>query len=434
MIETIINEGRIFLEKAVENRSVYFSSPKDFTRTRKLDYCGVALTLVNLPRKSLSVELEEALERLGSQHHGYTKSAFSHARSKLQSCFFKDWYEHQNQVFYRCGDYQTWNGFKLMGIDGSRGYLPNTPRVVAEFGTQDNQHGKYPMCQYLFGHDLLNNLCLYSDLSEVNKSETAMLLPWLDQFSPDMLCIYDRLFVSTMLCYLHIKKQIPFVMRCKLTHNQVVKDFVASQASDEIVAFNFTAKAIAQLKQLGYKVSQKETVTVRLVRVILDSGETEVLVTSLIDQDLYPPQVFKSLYGKRWGVETAIGCLKNQLQLEIVSGQTPLAIKQDFFASIFTYNLQSMLIHSVQPQVEQINQERQHNYQVNRNVSLGILKGRMIRLFIHPIPNLIELLQNKFIANLTECKKGQGIKNPRNKKAQRMNGKYRPLTNYKRAI
>jgi hypothetical protein len=39
------------------------------------------------------------------------------------------------------------------------------------------------------------------------------------------------------------------------------------------------------------------------VRIELDSGETEVLITSLLDQTRYPYAVFKDLYHQRWPVE-----------------------------------------------------------------------------------------------------------------------------------
>ena len=223
-------------------------------------------------------------------------------------------------------------------------------------------------------------------------------------------------------------------MRCKVAHNQVVKDFVQSESNDEIVTFTFNNKALEQLRQQGYPVQKGDGVMVRLIRVILDSGETEVLVTSLLDDKKYPTQIFKGLYAKRWGVETGIGCLKNQLQIEITSGLSPTAVKQDFFASIFTYNLQSIIINSVKDKIDEINERREHDYQVNRNVTLGILKGRMVRLFINPKEGLIKQLRDQFVQHLTENNKDKGIRNPRNKKSKRVGGKYKPLLNYKRAI
>jgi Transposase DDE domain. len=434
MIEAIITKNKEFLEKAVEKRDIYFKGETSFTRQSKLGYQGVAINLINLPRRSMAVELEDYFEQVDMGVCACDKSTFSHARKKLRSIFFKDWYEDQNKRYYESFPYKTWEGFKLMGVDGTRFYLFNEEQVIAKYGTQRNQHGEKAMAQGLIGYDVLNGLCLFSDIQSVNKSETAMLLPWLDDISSDTLCLYDRLFPSAFLLYLHQEKQIPYLMRCKATFNQVVKDFVASDSVDELVNIKLTSKAIKQLKELGYPVTSKDSVRVRLVKVELDSGETEILITSLLDQQKYPTSLFKGLYAKRWGVETGIGQLKNQLQVEIFSGRSPLAIEQDFYASIFTYNLQSIFIRSLDEQVAQKNEGRQHDYQINRNVTLGILKGRMIRLFINPIDGLAEELRQKFINHLTEDRKDTGIKMARNKKIQRTKGKYCTHTNYKRAI
>ncbi len=46
-----------------------------------------------------------------------------------------------------------------------------------------------------------------------------------------------------------------------------------------------------------------EPFDVRLIRIELDSGEVEILVTSLLDVGQYPHRIFKGLYHKRWPVE-----------------------------------------------------------------------------------------------------------------------------------
>ena len=42
---------------------------------------------------------------------------------------------------------------------------------------------------------------------------------------------------------------------------------------------------------------------VRLIRVELESGEVEVLITSLLDTKAYPYRAFAKLYALRWGIE-----------------------------------------------------------------------------------------------------------------------------------
>src|SRR5258708_14550895 len=60
----------------------------------------------------------------------------------------------------------------------------------------------------------------------------------------------------------------------------------------------------------------------RFVSVRLPTGELEVLVTSLLDETLYPTAEFLSVYHWRWGHETFHLMLKGRLELENFSGRT----------------------------------------------------------------------------------------------------------------
>ena len=61
---------------------------------------------------------------------------------------------------------------------------------------------------------------------------------------------------------------------------------------------------------------------VGLVKVFLDSGETEVLITSLLDQELYPYSIFKYLYHLRWRIEEEYKTIKSVMEVESFTGQT----------------------------------------------------------------------------------------------------------------
>lgn len=81
-------------------------------------------------------------------------------------------------------------------------------------------------------------------------------------------------------------------------------------------------------------------ITVRFVRVKLSTGETEVLVISLKDNN-YSRESFKEVYGLRWGIETYFSVLKGRLNLENFSGKSKEAVLQDLYATIFISNLES---------------------------------------------------------------------------------------------
>jgi len=86
----------------------------------------------------------------------------------------------------------------------------------------------------------------------------------------------------------------------------------------------------------------------RLVKVILENGEVEVLATSLLDEEKYPHQIFKDLYFKRWGTETNLNHLKNHAELANFTGMSTLAIMQDFYANMLITNIQSMILQDAQ--------------------------------------------------------------------------------------
>jgi len=73
---------------------------------------------------------------------------------------------------------------------------------------------------------------------------------------------------------------------------------------------------------------------VRVVKVTLDTGEIETLLTNLTENF-----DFKELYYLRWGVEIKYDVLKNTLEIENFSGRTETAIRQDFHIHVIASNM-----------------------------------------------------------------------------------------------
>jgi len=96
---------------------------------------------------------------------------------------------------------------------------------------------------------------------------------------------------------------------------------------------------------------QDTALKVRLVRINLPSGETEVLITSLLNPKRYPNGIFKELYFKRWKVETFYDELKNKLKVEHFSGYSSQSIQQDFNAAIFISNVQTLIVGNLEEEL-----------------------------------------------------------------------------------
>ena len=135
----------------------------------------------------------------------------------------------------------------------------------------------------------------------------------------------------------------------------------------------------------------------------------------------------------RWGIETVYGKQKNQLQLEQFSGHRVICIQQDYAASLFVANLQSLIEKQCENNLHRINQKRKHRYRINRNVSWASLKNNIIQLFLAEEPEKILIqLQKAFERNIEPVRPGRQYR--RSTKAKRLTGKYQTFTNYKRAI
>ena len=436
----IIEELKYFLESVSKDpslRMLVTETEKDFTRERKLPMERIVGLIINMPKRSLSIEIQEFFESLGKGLVHCTKGAFCSQRSKLKALFFEAWNQWLVSNFYHYyGDQvKRWRNFRVQAVDGSTAYLLNKKDVADYFGTQDNEHVCTPMARIMQVQDILNDLTVWGQISPIKESEQAIMASYVGRLYEDSLTLFDRGYPGFALMYLMNNQEVPrhFVMRCKVGFNKEVKQFLQSSKNSKVIDMKATSHSIATLREHGYIITPETTIKVRMVKVPLSSGEIEILLTNLYDQDLYTNEDLKFLYGLRWGIETTYGKQKNQLQMEQFSGHRVICIQQDYAAGLFVANLQSLIEKQSEDFLDQVNQRRIHRYKINRNVSWASMKHCIVKLLFDKNPEQILLqLQRAFEWNLEPVRPGR--QNPRRKKVKRLNGKYQTLTNYKRAI
>lgn len=436
----IIAELRQFFDSVIMNplvRNYFTSSPSDFIRTRKLPLQKIVGLLINLPKRSLSIELQSFFDSIGASDLSCTKGAFSLQRTKLNPIFFTYWNQLLVQLFYHYyGNHvKRWEGYILLAVDGSNMQLMGVDEVVNYFGTAENKYGGVPMARAMQIHDVLNDLTVWSDIFPRSQSENVVISNRIHNLSPDSLTLFDRGYPSYSLMYQLCAEEEPrhFVMRCKLTFSKEVTTFVQSKKKSTTTILFPTEQAIAKLKEYGFIVRKTTGLKIRMVKVELPTGEIEILLTNLFDDKKFTVQKLGELYFMRWKIETAFSKQKNQLQMEIFSGHRVVCIEQDFAAGIFVANLQSLIEKQCDHEVKEISVRRKHAYKINKNASWASLKNRILQLFIQPVDSgaiLIEL-QKLLIKNIEPVRPGRQYKR---KKEKRKRGKYQTFTNYRRAI
>jgi len=436
----IISDLRNFIalsSQESELKKVFTTSPKDFTRKRKLHFETVVCMLLNFFKKSYELEISEFFSWIDADGLKASKSAFSQQRLKINSFFFNclnailvgSFYTHYKNEIRR------WNGLRVIAIDGSTSYLIDNEEVNEHFGTHGNQRGTVTLSRILCAFDVLNKITIKADMYPINRSEQKIALNWLPAYDPDMLLIYDRAYpgFTSIFHHQHKEQSQPFLMRCPVGFSLEVVSFVKSGLNETISTFKADKATRRNLKEQGFIVKAGATIEVRLIRVVLDDGTIEVLVTNLFDQQKYPYNEFKALYFMRWGIETRFSTFKNQLQLEAFSGQKVETILQDFYVTVFLSNLQEIISKPSQQIVDERTSKCKYAYQINRNVAIGLMKNRIIDIFLSKDPqNILIELQILFSCYIQPIRPNR--KAPRMKKLKRRSGKYKTLNNYKRAI
>ena len=85
------------------------------------------------------------------------------------------------------------------------------------------------------------------------------------------------------------------------------------------------------------------TLTVRVIKYYIPSPgyrtKYVILVTTLLNSEVYPTTEIMRLYGQRWGVELDLKHLKTTLGMDILRGKTPQMVRKEISAHLLAYNL-----------------------------------------------------------------------------------------------
>lgn len=435
----IIAELKIFLKIVSEDTEIkrlITQKESDFSRDRKLSLERVVGIIINMPKRSLSIELQEFFNTIG-EGEGCTKGAFSLQRGKLKPLLFQVWNKWLVDSFYHYYGHHAkrWRGFRVQAVDGSTAYLLNNKEVVDHFGTHGNQHSRRPLSRIMQIQDVLNDITVWGDIYPIKESEQSIMAQQVPRLYSDSLTLFDRGFAGYALLYLLMNEETPrhFVIRCRVGFNKETKQFMRSRKKSKIIEITPNKNAIETLYKQQYIVTSETQIKVRMVKITLSTGQQEVLLTNLYDSKLYTIEDLKYLYSLRWRIETTYDKQKNQQQMEQFSGHRVICIQQDYAAGLFTANLQSLIEKQCEHYLKRISQKRKYRYRINRNVSWASLKHNIVRLFLqYDAESILLQLQKGFERNIEPVRSGRQF--PRVRKAKRLTGKYQTFTNYKRAI
>jgi hypothetical protein len=258
-----------------------------------------------------------------------------------------------------------------------------------------------------------------------------------------VIAVYDRGYGSHIVPFLHEKNGSKYVIRLKTGFSNTVKRFMESDDNEVFITEPLSEKTYKRLEKFGIRKSKMDTISYRLVKIKLSTGETEVLMTNL--DNSFTIKDLAEIYRLRWGIEGCFFCLKSHLMLGIFSGYSEQVIYQDIWCNLLFYNLQSITHLETILRAEQVSKKRQNNpskrqkkanggYQVNRNIGAGILRNYWFDLWEkqgRALEKVLEEMQVYYLQSLEMVKPKQA---ERKRKMIRTNDRHQTEWNYKRGF
>ena len=420
-IKNIINSQE-FLEISRKNS-------KDFSRTRKLPFALLVIYLCNLTKSSYQPELNKFFKILTGSTVAkkiVSKAALCKARKKLKYEALIELNKQSVNYFNSNFNPLKWNNFFLKIVDGSTVKLPDFPEIREHFGTWKPRQGNpLPMARISQMFDPLNRITIHALISPKSMGEREMAANHFQHLTKDDLVLLDRGYPAFWLFKLILFYSAHFCSRISVKKWKIVREFIRSGKQEQIVTIEAPSTSIAACQKYGLDL---EPLKLRLIRVELDSAEPEVLITSLVDSEKYPGDIFAELYHDRWPVEEDYKVMKCRIEIENFSGKSSLSVYQDFHARTFSKNITAMLTFTAQQIVEKTPDHKKYNYRINFTQALSSMRDTIVILLLKSttaIQDIVFDILDTFVMATEPIRPGR--KFPRNH--QRAQRKY--CLNYK---
>lgn len=392
--DTILSDS--FLEVCRDGKT------NTLVRRRKMPIEDLVYSMIN--RKGLTLKLE-LRNYMKITHPGVeiSKPGYLKQRMKLNPEALKVLYQSHNKNFYQDAEVEpyTYKGYLVLAADGSDINIPTTAETVEKYGSASVRGGK-PCAQIGLGciYDVLNRFILDSSINKVKFDEMRVAQEQLSNIKDTIgdrypyMVIMDRGYPSTPAFLKFIDDGIYFVARLKSSDYKAEQKALKSNDEDVEIALTKARRSNYIGKKEEAIMMSRDLFSLRMVKVNFDNDNSEILATNL-PRETFPEECFAEIYHMRWSIETAYEVLKDRLKIENFTGIKPTLIEQDINSTIYVSNLAEDIICDIEEEdKEHLKNDYKHTMQINRNLSIGLLKNDLIYILIETDENRkSELLQ-----------------------------------------
>lgn len=338
-----------------------------FTRNRKLTFPVMIVLMLNLLTRTMQIELDDFFANvLDTDTDSVTKQAFFKARKNILPDAFKELFLMTRDMVLSKDKIKRHKGYRILAIDGSELRLNKTKENKDIFVPQSRSAENKTNARISLLYDVISNYVIDAQIGSIGISERDYAIKNLAHFSSICdekdIVIFDRGYPSRDMIAALSEMGCKYLMRLQDSCFKGVKE---NSSNDFLIT-----------------VSTKTNIySVRVVRVLLKSGEVETLITNL-SEDEFSANDFLGLYFLRWGIETIYDTLKNKLLIEKFAGRSSTAVLQEYYATMFVLNCIAAMSATVNRKLLSSKAECKYQYRANVNLMIGYFKYRLSAMLL----------------------------------------------------
>ena len=338
-----------------------------FTRNRKLTFPVMIVLMLNLLTRTMQIELDDFFANvLDTDTDSVTKQAFFKARKNILPDAFKELFLMTRDMVLSKNKIKCYKGYRVLAIDGSELRLNKTKENKDIFVPQSRSAENKTNARISLLYDVISNYVIDAQIGSIGISERDYAIKNLAHFSSICdekdIVIFDRGYPSRDMIATLSEMGCKYLMRLQDSCFKGVKE---NSSNDFLIT-----------------VSTKTNIySVRVVRVLLKSGEVETLITNL-SEDEFSANDFLGLYFLRWGIETIYDTLKNKLLIEKFAGRSSTAVLQEYYATMFVLNCIAAMSATVNRKLLSSKADCKYQYRANVNLMIGYFKYRLSAMLL----------------------------------------------------
>lgn len=348
----------------------YIIGENHFVRHRKMSYLDYVLYIfVRIGNTNYAEAIRFYRGFLKKDFLSITRQAINKQRKFISSKLFKDINENfVDQAYKELKGVPKIKDFIVGAGDTSICDLPYDKNVIKEMEVKKNFKTGRCNCRARISCilDVKSRIVMSAKIVPKKIPEVKLAIEHLIELKNRMdisklITTFDRGYASLDLMVVTEVLESKYVIR--LTKKTFKKKIDRMEGDDGIIEINIGKHLLDKIedKKLRKKAEKLGRIKIRIVKFKLKTGEVEILATNLTSEE-FSMMELKSLYKKRWEIETGFDRLKNYISIENFSGRSKELIEQDFYANIFVYNVCACIKLEASKRIRRQPRNRKHKY------------------------------------------------------------------------